>query len=132
MIELKIQDLLNSTDALQKLAKMNLKARLAWQVAKLLKVVDEEIQDFNKTRIEVIKKYGNKDENGELITDDKGNCKIEGSNLAIFNKELEELAETKIELQVNRIKISDLEDLDFTPAEMVQLELFLDMEDDDE
>ena len=131
MIELKIQDLLNSTDALQKLAKMNLKARLAWQVAKLLKVVDEEIQDFNKTRIEVIKKYGNKDENGELITDDKGNCKIEGSNLAIFNKELEELAETKIELQVNRIKISDLEDLDFTPAEMVQLELFLDMEDEE-
>ena len=131
MIELKIQDLLNSTDALQKLAKMNLKARLAWQVGKLLKVIDEEIQDFNKTRIEVIKKYGNKDENGELITDDKGNCKIEGSNLAIFNKELEELAETKIELQVNRIKISDLEDLDFTPAEMVQLEMFLDMEDEE-
>ena len=130
MIEIKIQDLLNSTDALQKLSKMNLKARLAWQVAKLLKVVDEEMQDFNKTRVEVIRKYGNKDENGELITDEKGNCKVEGENLGSFTKELNELTDTMLSLNVNRLKIKELEELDFTPAEMVQLEPFIDMDEE--
>ena len=130
MIEIKIQDLLNSTDALQKLSKMNLKARLAWQVAKLLKVVDEEMQDFNKTRVEVIRKYGNKDENGELITDEKGNCKVEGENLVAFTKELNELTDTMLSLNVNRLKIKELEELDFTPAEMVQLEPFIDMDEE--
>lgn len=130
MIEIKIQDLLNSTDALQKLSKMNLKARLAWQVAKLLKVVDEEMQDFNKTRIEVIRKYGNKDENGELITDEKGNCKVEGENLVSFTKELNELTDTMLSLNVNRLKIKELEELDFTPTEMVQLEPFIDMDEE--
>ena len=121
-----MSDLLNGTDALQKLAETELKAKLAWQVGRILKAADAEIQSFNETRMNLIKKYGEKDENGELITDDKGNCKILNDGLDEFSNELNELIESEIDINANKISIDSLEDKEFTPSEMSQLEIFID------
>lgn len=126
MIKVKISDLLNSTDALQKLAGTELKAKLAWQVGRILKAADTEIQSFNDTRMNLIKKYGEKDESGELITDEKGNCKIPNEVLNEFSNELNELVDSEVEINVNPIAIDNLTDKEFTPAEMSQLEVFID------
>ena len=91
MIKVKISELLNSTDTLQKLAQQDFKAKLAWTIARLLKSAESEIQSFNDTRMNLIKKYGEKDENGELITDEEGNCKIDPDSIETFSKELNEL-----------------------------------------
>ena len=126
MIKVQINDLLNSTEALQKLSKTDLKAKLAWQVARLLKAADKEIQEFNETRLKLIQKYGEKDENGELITDEKGNCKILPDSLDSFSTELNELVNSEIELNVNKIAIDDLDSISFTRADMNSLENFID------
>lgn len=126
MINVKIADLLNSTDVLQKLANKELKAKLAWSVSKLLKAADKEIQDFNETRMNLIKKYGEKDESGELITDEKGNCKIIADNMNTFTAELNELMNADVEINTNKILIDDIGDIEFTPSEMTVLETFID------
>ena len=128
MIQVKISDLLNSTETLQKLAQKDFKAKLAWSIARLLKAAEAEIQSFNDTRLNLIKKYGEKDENGELITDEKGNCRIESENLAEFNKELNELVSTEVEINANKISIDLLENVDFTPSDMAILEPFVEMD----
>jgi len=74
----------------------------------------------------LIKKYGEKDEAGELVTDDSGNCKIPNESLAMFSSELNELIDTEIEINANKIAIDSLDDKEFTPAEMSQLEVFID------
>ena len=125
MIKVTITDILNGTEILQKLSNTGLKAKLAWQVSRLLKAVDKEVQEFNETRMELIKKYGEKDESGELITDDKGNCKIITENVEKFSAELNELVASEIEINANKIKMDDLENIDFTPSEMVALEPFI-------
>ena len=130
MIKLTISELLNSTEVLQRLSKTDLKARLSWQVARLLKAADEEIQSFNETRMNLVKKYGEKDENGELITDDQGNCKIPNESTLEFSNQLNELINTEVEINANKIKIADIENLDFTPAEMNMLEPFVDFDEE--
>lgn len=130
MIKLTISELLNSTEVLQRLSKTDLKARLSWQVARLLKAADEEIQSFNETRMNLVKKYGEKDENGELITDDQGNCKIPNESTLEFSNQLNELINTEVEINANKIKIADIENLDFTPAEMNMLEPFIDFDEE--
>lgn len=133
MIKLKIGDLVNSTEALQKLSQKEMKAKLSWQVTRLLKAADKELQEFNETRMNLIKKYGEKDENGELITDDKGNCHILEASTIDFSNELNELVDTEVEISANKIRIDDLENIDFTPADMGILEVFIDFgEDKDE
>ena len=126
MIKLKISDLLNSTETLQKLAQKDFKAKVAWQIGRLLKTAETEIQGFNETRMNLIKKYGEKDETGELITDDKGNCKINPEGAIDFNTELNDLLNQEIEINANKISIEDLSESNFTPGEMAQLEAFID------
>lgn len=127
MINVKISDLLNSTETLQRLSQKDFKAKPAWLIARLLKAAEKEIQEFNEARMNLIKKYGEKDENDELITDDKGNCKIPEAVLDNFTSELNELIDTEIEINANKIDIDLVEDTDFTPADMAILEPFLDM-----
>ena len=128
MITIKISDLLNSTDTLQKLAQKDFKAKLAWSIARLLKEAEKEIQQFNETRMTLIKKYGEKDDTGELVTDEKGNCKIENDCLEEFSNQLNELIETEVEINANKIRMELLEEVDFTPADMAALEPFVEMD----
>lgn len=131
MIQVKISDLLNSTEALQKLAGTELKAKLAWQVGRILKAAEVEIQSFNETRMNLIKKYGEKDEKGELVTDEQGNCKIVEGDINEFSNELNDLINSEVEINGNKIKIDDLDKVDFTPAEMAQLEILIDFGEDE-
>lgn len=131
MIQVKIGELLNSTEALQKLAGTELKAKLAWQVGRILKAAEAEIQSFNETRMNLIKKYGEKDENGELVTDEQGNCKIVEGDINEFSNELNDLINSEVEISGNKIKIDDLDKVDFTPAEMAQLEILIDFGEDE-
>ena len=131
MIQLKIADLLNSTDVLQKLAGKELKAKLAWQVGRMLKEAEKEIQSFNETRMKLINKYGSKDENGELVMDENNNCKIEPESINNFSNELNELIASEIEINAHKIKIDDIENINFTPSEMAQLEPFVDFDEEE-
>jgi hypothetical protein len=128
MIKVKISDLVNSTETLQKLSQEKFKAKLAWSIARLLKAAEAEIQQFNETRMNLIRKYGEKDEQGELITDEKGNCKIITESLEQFSNELNELINTEVEINANPLDIELLDDLDFTPSDMAVLEPFMNME----
>lgn len=125
MIKLKLNELLNATDALQTLSKKSLQARPAFQVVRLLKAADKEIQEFNEIRVKVVNQYGDKDENGELITDENGNCHIAPEHINEFNKELNDLLNTEIEINANMLSLGDLEELEFTPSDLALLEPFI-------
>lgn len=130
MITVKIMDLVNGTSALQKLAEAQLKAKLAWQVARILKAAEVEIQSFNETRMKLINEYGEKNESGELITDDNGNCKIIPDRLIDFNKELNDLISNEVEINAHKIKMDDLENVNFTPGEITLLEPFIEIDEE--
>ena len=128
MISITLEQLVNSTEGLRELSQKTLKARPAYAVAKILKAAEAEMTGFNDTRMNLIKKYGDKKENGELNTDENGNVHIAPGSLVDFNKELQELLDTQVEINANKIKIEDIGDVDFTPAEMAQLDNFIDIE----
>lgn len=125
MITVTIADILNSEVVLRKLTQQNFKARLAWQITRILKNMETEIQNFHDARNGLIQKYGELDEHGHLIIDDKGNSHIRKEELATFNKEMEELLSAKVDINGEKIKLEDLENCDFTPQEMSLLEALI-------
>lgn len=128
MISITLEQLINSTDGLKGLSQKQLKARSAYAVSKILKAADAEMNTFNETRMELIKKYGEKDETGELKSDEQGNVHIIDKMLSTFNKELQELLNTTVDINANKIRIEDIGDVDFTPAEMAQLDDFIEFD----
>ena len=130
MINVKLEDLVNATEGLKGLSQKQLKARCAYAVGKILKSADAEIQSFNETRMELIKKYGEKAENGELKTEENGNVRIPAEQMEAFSRELRELLDTNVEISANKIKMDDIGEVEFTPAEMAQLENFIEFDEE--
>lgn len=125
MIELKLNDLLNSAATLKILSTKSLKGKTAYKIARILREAEKELILFNETRLEIIKKYGKKKENDELITDENGDCIIKDEYINVFNEEIDELLNNKIEINVDKIKIDELDELNFTPSEIINLEAFI-------
>ena len=67
MIEINISTLIGCTDALNELIKKPLKIRTAYKIARLAREIQRELDLFNATKTALIKKYGEQDENGNLI-----------------------------------------------------------------
>ena len=63
-----------------------------------------------------------------MNTDEQGNVHIPPEVLDNFNNELRDLLDTSVELNVNKIKIADIEDIDFTPGEMAQMSDFIEFD----
>ena len=121
MFNMQLKDVIEGTDVLKKLAGQSLRGKVAFQISKILKKLEDELTLFNNTRVDIIKKYSETDENGELIADENGNVKLKEETIAEFNKEITELLNMEIEIDANKIALKDIEDVDFTPAEMTLL-----------
>lgn len=128
MINITLEQLINSTDGLKELSQKQLKARSAYAVGKIIKAADAEMSAFNEARMELIRKYGEKREDGELNSDENGNVRILPESLNEFNKELDDLLKTQIEINANKIKIDDISDIEFTAAEMAQIDEFIEID----
>ncbi len=120
-ISIQLKDVIESTEVLKKLAGEKLRGKVAFQISKILKKLEDELTLFNSTRVEIIKKYSQTDENGELIADEEGNVKLKEESIEDFNKEIVELLNMEIKIDANKIAIEDIENIDFTPAEMTLL-----------
>ena len=90
-----------------------------------MKKVEEEIEIFNSTRIKLIEKYGEKDSNGELKIDGNNNYVIENNNRIKFGAEMNEILNSKIEINAGKISYDDLAVLELTPSEALALEPFI-------
>lgn len=125
MINIALRELVDSSEIMKKLSQKPLKGKTAYYTARLLREIDKELTLFNETRGNLIKKYGEKDENGELKIDENGNCKFTSEEMDKFYFEMNDILNNIIELNANKIELNDLENLDFTPTEMILLEPFI-------
>lgn len=125
MIELTVQEMIDSIPTLRELSNKQLKSKVAFRVARLLKAVQTESETFETARINLIKLYGAKDENGELKVDDKGNTFINPDEISQFNSELSDLLNNVITINGDKLSLEDLGDETFTPQQMLAFSAFL-------
>ena len=125
MIELTIQELIDTIPILKELSGKQLKSKVAYKLARLLREVQKESETFETARFNLIKMYGDKDENGELKRDENGNIYIHPNEITTFNSELNDLLNTTITINSDKLKIEDLENEVFTPQQMLSFSAFL-------
>ena len=125
MIEIKMETIINSIPSLQKMINKEMKTKVAFQIARLSREIERESNLFQEYKKQLIEKYGLRDENNKLITDEKGNYNIEQKNIEAFNNEMQEILNETVTLNANKIALSDLENEKFTPAEIYPLEEYI-------
>lgn len=125
MIEATLKDIIEAQSALKNLKNTSMRARPAFLLARIIREVDKEIENEHASHIELIKKYGDKDENGQLIVNEDGNYTIPQEELEGYFKEYQELLQTVVNLNCDYINLADIEEAIITPEEIQRLMVFI-------
>lgn len=126
MIEITLKDLLDSAEVLRKLSQKQLKGKTAYNVARVLREVESEFNLFNETRQKIVQQYGEKDENGELkINTTTNEYVFSEENLKTITDEINNILGSTVNLNANKIGLDEIENVDFTPAEMMLIQSYI-------
>ena len=73
MINITINDMLNSQNVFREIANMPIKMRTSFAIARIIRNLETELETFEKTRQELIQMYGEKNDDGSLKINEDGN-----------------------------------------------------------
>ena len=127
MIKVTMSDILNIEKVLIKLVNYSLTGKRAFALARLTREIDKEMATFENVRIDLIRKYADKDENGEVIVNGE-NVHLSEENIKLCNQELKESLAQEIELSVAPLKYEWFDDIELTINEANLFEPFMEKE----
>lgn len=116
-VKVSIERLHQSNSALAELSQVNLPVTIGFRIAKTITAVNEEIKAFEDVRKKKLEELCKKDEQGNILLkkDEKGvsTGQVEfkdAESEAKFAKEIDELFKTEVELKVDTIPVSIMEE----------------------
>lgn len=110
-MKMKLTNLVNSLQVINKILNSDkLPIRDAYRLSKSIQKIQEELQNFDKFRIELIKKYGY--ETGD------GNYQIKSEFENNFRQEIDELLNTEVEIGVSPITLESLSKVNLSAIEL--------------
>ena len=95
----------------------------AYNVSRIIKMIDSEMETYKELHQKLLQKYAEKDENGELKIDKSvGKYVFEGDNEKAFTKEYQELLDVEFTVERYKIKPEDVEKVPLSPIDLTHLE----------
>lgn len=122
---IKIKDIVNSQNSLQKLLGVSLPVKVSYKLSKLVTKLQPELDLFNKEKDKLIEKYGEKDDKGVV------SIKQDSPNMPKFAKEIDELAEMEVSIDFGdgkpfeKISVADLGDVKIEAQDLISLSYLL-------
>lgn len=124
MIRISLNDILNATETFKVIMQQSVKGSLAFKIARLARELDKEMTTFNEERQKLFQKYGEKDENGELVIDENNIIKFPSENIDLINEELNSLLSTEVEVNADKLPVNEVDQFELTPQQMMNIEMF--------
>ena len=124
MLKLNNKEIVNSIEALKNLSTKELDVKTSFKIAKNIKTIDEISNLFIEEKRKLVNKYGTKDDKENLKLDDNGVAEIAKENLSEWNRSYEELLEIENNIEIEKIKLSDL-DVRVSAQELLAIEYML-------
>lgn len=103
------------------LTEKKLPIKISYAIAKNISKIENELNIYNKERQKLIDKYCSKDADGKNIIDKDNKLNIEDKYLDDWNKDLNELLDIEIEIDIHKFNINDLlnSNCEMTPSELM-------------
>ncbi len=118
MIKMTLHELIEAQSSLTEVLQMELPVKISYWVAKIAKKLDKELKNYYEQRIKLIQKYGvaiekeiEIEKNGKKVKEKQktNDWKLLPENEVIFNKEHKELLKVEVKIDMEPVKLNDLE-----------------------
>lgn len=112
---MKLQTIETLHSSLTQLKSQEMPLRLSYKFSKLLSKIEKDSEFFTEKTREVILKYAEKDENGDLVQTEDGNIRIQTGKIEEANKAMMELNDIEVEDINITFTLDELESLSIAP-----------------
>jgi len=102
-MKLYLRQLVSARESLQQFGGEKLPVKLAYRIQRNLRKINNELQDFEEARLELVRKYGKQNE--------KGFMEVVPENMEAFNADLKTLLDEEVDVDIQSIPIQDLADV---------------------
>jgi hypothetical protein len=116
-MKVKLNALVNAKESLIKLGKTDLPVKTAYALNKDFQKMNIEFKAYEEAKMKLFDKYGEKQPDEKII--------IKPENIKTFQKEIGELLETEVEIDLWKVKLENLGDVKFSALELGMLEFLI-------
>ena len=92
-------------------------ARTSFKLSRMIKSLTEELNAYDEHKRRLFDRYG--------VRVDETTIKITEENTAIYQKEMDELGQTEVELDYDPISIDEIASITISPYDLSQLSAFI-------
>lgn len=114
-MKLKLSQLVETFPAIQAFSSQKLPAKLAFKISKFLGFYTENLQTYDKVRIDKAQELG-------TLTKDKQGYHFQEPNASLFAKEIEALNSTEVETTLEPMPFSEIENIEIEPKHLFALQ----------
>lgn len=122
--------ILNDINTLGAISQKQLPIKVSYAIAKNINKLENELKTYNQERQKLIDKYCLKDENGNNVVDEYNNLKIADENIETWNKEMNELLDIEIDIEIHKFNLDCLinSNIEMKPAEIMTIHYMIEGE----
>ncbi|MEG2246299.1 MAG: DUF1617 family protein [Peptostreptococcaceae bacterium] len=100
--------IVENTSFLANLSNTQLPIRVSYAIAKNISKIEKELKIYNSERQKLLDKYCIKDDDGKNKIDEDNQLKIADENLEDWNKEINELLDIEVDIDIHKFNVDDL------------------------
>lgn len=127
MIKVTVYDLLNANSVLHTLRGKSMVGPCAFAIARLIREIGKELETYEQSRMEIIEKYAEKDENGHMKVVE-GNAQIKPDKLDECKQKIHECAIQEVELNASLLIPEWFDEVSLTADEAMALEPLMNLD----
>lgn len=119
--------IVNDANFLGALTHKQLPIKISYAIAKNVSKIERELEIYNKERQKLIDKYCVKDEEGNNLVDENNQLKIADEHLEDWNKDINELLDIEIDIDIHKFNINDLlnSNCEMTASELMLIDYMI-------
>lgn len=117
----------NDSLILMEIARKELPIKVSYAIAKNIAKIEKELEIYNSERQKILDKYCVKDENGKNKVDENNQLKIQEKYLKDWEKDIKELQNIDIEIDIHKFKLEELNEYKMTPSELIAIDYMIEV-----
>ena len=117
--------ILNDAMTIGAISNKELPIKVSYALAKNISKIEKELEIYNKEREKLIEKYSVKDKNNKTVIDENNQIQIKDECLEDWNKDIKELQDIEVEIDIHKFKLEELNGYNMTPAELMAIDYMI-------
>lgn len=119
--------IVNDSMILMEVSRKELPIKVSYALAKNIAKIEKELEIYNSERQKLLDKYCIKDENGENKIDKNNQLKIQEEYLKDWERDIKELQNIELEIDIHKFKINKLDGYNMSPSELMAIDYMIEI-----